>query len=278
MENYKIVADSSADMTELPDIPFASAPLKIIAGDKQYVDNAELDVETMIRELETHKGKSSTSCPNVEDWLQAFSDAEHIFCVPITRGLSGSYNTANLAKEIYEAQHPERHVFVVDSLTAGPEMRLLVEKLSEMISAEKDYETICREIMEYKKTTGIVFMLESVHNFANNGRINPILAKAIGLLGIRILAKGSDKGEIEPVDKCRGQEKALRSIVRYLREHGLKLGKVRISHCFNENGANRLKEMLCAELSQIKIEIHKCRGLCSFYAERGGLLIGFEKC
>ena len=55
-------------------------------------------------------------------------------------------------------------------------------------------------------------------------------------------------------------------------------GKVRIAHCFNEGAAQKLKELLHAEFSKLKIEHYACRGLCSFYAEKGGLLVGFERC
>ncbi|MBQ7025344.1 MAG: fatty acid-binding protein DegV, partial [Peptococcaceae bacterium] len=58
---------------------------------------------------------------------------------------------------------------------------------------------------------------------------------------------------------------------------GYKGGKIRISHCCNESSAQKLKELIQAEFKKAKIEIGKTRGLCSYYAEKGGLLIGFEK-
>ena len=110
-----------------------------------------------------------------------FGDAEDVFCVAITSGLSGSYNTACIAKEMYEAEHPGRRVFVIDSLSAGPELTLIVEKLEEMISEGKSYEEICTYIPEYQKKTGLLFMLESLNNFAANGRVSPAVAKIAGV-------------------------------------------------------------------------------------------------
>ena len=83
-KKIKIVADSSADVLELEKVPFESAPLKITTAQKEYVDDINLDVYNMVTELGSYKGKSSTSCPNVEDWLNAFGDAEEIFCVTIS--------------------------------------------------------------------------------------------------------------------------------------------------------------------------------------------------
>lgn len=278
MEKYKIVADSSMDMIAMGDVPFASAPLKIITADSEYIDDQDLDVERMIAKLSSYGGKSSTSCPNPGDWLKAFGDAEYIFCITISGAISGSYNAALIAKEMYEEMYPQRHVHVINSLSAGPELKLLAEKISERIAAGDSFDCICQSIEAYKKTTGLVFMLESMKNFANNGRVNPVLAKAAGVLGVRIIGRASDGGELQQLDKCRGQEKALCAIVKRIREFGCRDGKIRIAHCLNEDGAKKLKEMLLSELSKVKIEIYKCRGLCSYYAEKGGLLVGFEKC
>ena len=76
--NFKIVADSSSDVLYLPHVPFASVPLTIVVGDRTYVDNAELNVAGMVADLKAHKGKTSTACPGLEDWLTAFGDAENI--------------------------------------------------------------------------------------------------------------------------------------------------------------------------------------------------------
>ena len=277
MRNMKIVADSSANLMELKTVAFDAAPMKIITAEREFIDNRELDLNEMIRFFLSYKDRSQTSCPNPEDWLTAFGDAEDVFCVTITSGLSGSYNAACIAKEMYETDHPGRRVFVIDSLSAGPELTLIVEKLEELILAGKSYEEICAYIPEYQKKTGLLFMLESLNNFAANGRVSPAVAKIAGVLGIRIVGKASDVGTLEPTDKCRGEAKSLSAIVKHLKESGLKTGKVQLAHCQNETAANTLKSMIEAELPEVTVNIGINLGLCSFYAEKGGLLVGFEK-
>ena len=198
-KNMKIVTDSSADIRELAGADFASAPLKIITADKEYVDDEALDVEGMVNDLASYKGRSTTSCPNTADWLSAFGDAEEIFCVTITSGLSGSYNSAVVAAKAYLEEHPERKVRVVDSLSTGPEMRLIMEKIAELHREGRSFDEISEAIDGYKKTTGLIFMLESMRNLANNGRVSHLVAKFAGLLGIRVVAKASDVGDIEPL-------------------------------------------------------------------------------
>ena len=277
MRNYQIVADSSANILQLQDMPFAAAPLKIITDSREFIDDGNLSPEEMVAWFDSYKGKSKTSCPNPSDWLEAFGGAQEVYCVTITSGLSGSYNTACIAKQMYEAEHPGRRVCVIDSLSAGPELVLLIEKLETFLRQGLPYDKICQKIEAYKQTTGLVFMLESLKNFAANGRVSPAVAKLAGVLGIRIVGKASDQGTLEPIHKCRGEGKSLAAILAHLKEHGLSKGKVWVAHCMNGEAAQTLKNMVREALPQVKVQIHGCRGLCSYYAEKGGLLVGFER-
>lgn len=277
MKTIRIVADSSANIVALNNIEFAAAPLKIITNEKEFVDDIALDADAMVSWLGSYKGKSRTSCPNPADWLEAFGGADEVYCVTITSGLSGSYNAACIAKQMYEAGNRGKHVCVIDSLSAGPELVLIIEKLEELIDSGMSFDEISKEIENYKESTGLVFMLESLKNFAANGRVSPAVAKIAGVLGIRIVGKASTRGTLEPTNKCRGEAKSLTAIISHLKASGLTNGKVRIAHCMNEAAAQKLDEMISEQLPQAKVQIHRCRGLCSYYAEKGGLLIGFEK-
>ena len=277
MKTIKIVADSSANVLALEQTAFAAAPLKVITDVREFVDDAALDVDAMVSWFDSYKGKSKTSCPNPADWLEAFGDADEVYCVTITSGLSGSYNAACIAKQMYESENESKRVCVIDSLSAGPELVLIIEKLEEYIGQGMSFGDICREIEAYKQRTGLTFMLESLNNFAANGRVSPAVAKIAGVLGIRIVGKASDQGTLEPTNKCRGVEKSLAAILSHLKSNGLATGKVRIAHCMNEAAAQKLKEMIRAQMAQVNVQIHRCKGLCSYYAEKGGLLVGFEK-
>lgn len=277
MRSIKIVADSSANVMGLENVAFASAPLKIITDEREFTDDTSLDVNEMVHWFDSYKGRSRTSCPNPEDWLAAFADADDVFCVAITSGLSGSYNAACAAKQLYESENEGKRVHVIDSLSAGPELRLIVQKLEECVLAGMAYEDICTEIQKYTQKTGLLFMLESLKNFAANGRVSPAVAKLAGFLGIRIVGIASEKGQLQPTDKCRGVSRSLESILAHLKTFGLSEGSVRIDHCENPIAAQRLKEMIQEAMPAADVKISECRGLCSYYAEKGGLLVGFEK-
>ena len=102
----RIVVDSSASLYQLDGVDFAAVPLKIVTDEREYLDDGTLDAVEMATTLRTYKGKTSTSCPNVADWLAAYEGAEQIFVATITGTLSGSYNAALLAAEEYKETHP----------------------------------------------------------------------------------------------------------------------------------------------------------------------------
>lgn len=274
--NYKITADSSSNVFTFPGVDYACAPLTVITAEKQYPDTPELDVEAMIDDLKTVEGKTSSSCPNIQDWLNAFEGADGVFAVTITSNLSGCYASAVNARDVFLQDHPDVNISVLDTLSTGPEMELVLEKLRELIDAGHDFETIDRLIREYMTHTHLSFSLASLVNFARNGRVSPLVAKMVGVLGIRLVGIASDVGTLEPRHKCRGEKKALEALYANLKERGFQGGKVRLAHCRNRNMADNLKALILADFPQCDVKITTCGALCSYYAEEGGLLVGFE--
>lgn len=277
MDNIKIVTDSSSNVVSSEVTDFAFAPMKIITKETEFTDDINLDVNNMVEFFEGYKEKSQTSCPNSTDWLEAFGSSNKIICITITSALSGSYNSACAAKDIYEAENAGRKVCVIDSLSAGPELLLLVEKAEELIAAGMSFDDICLSLQSYTKETALLFVLESLNNFAANGRVSPAVAKIAGFLGIRVVGKASDKGELEPLNKCRGEARSLEALFSHLKEMGHSKGKVRIAHCKNKELAQQLKDIILSQNSGIDVYISECRGLCSYYAEKGGMLVAFER-
>lgn len=274
--NYKIVSDSTADLYTIDEVPFATVPMKIRTSEKEFTDDEKLSIEEMLGYLESFKGKSSTSCPSVGEWSEAFGDAENIFCVTITSNLSGSYNSARNAANEYMEKHPYRKVFVVDTLSTGPESALIIDKLRTLIRENHPFDDIVEKIRDFMSRTHLIFALESLHNLANNGRVNPLVAKVAGALGIRVVGKASNEGTLEITEKVRGVAKTVSQIVENMKKTGFDGIKARIHHCENLEAATKLKEAIKSAFPKASVDIFPTRGLCSFYAERGGLLVGYS--
>ncbi len=276
--NPLIVSDSSSNLLTLAGANYTTVPMKINAGDREFIDAPGMDLADMVETLKNHKGKSGSSCPNVQEWLEAFGDAEEIFGLTISKNLSGSYNAAQQAAALYLEAHPDRKVCIIDSLSAGPEQAMLIDRIRDLIAQGLDFETVREQVLDYHNHTHTLFCLESLMNLARNGRVNIAVAKLAGMLGMRIVgdAKG---GEIAPVHKPRGHKKAMQTLVAMMEERGLTDGAlVRIAHCFAETQAEDLKAAVLEKFPGCRILIEPTTGLCSFYAEAGGLMIGLEGC
>ena len=241
----KIVVDSSSNLYTLSGVDFVCVPLKIVSDDGEYLDTAELDALGMAQTLHSYKGKTGTSCPNVADWLAAYEGAEEVFVVTITGTLSGSYNAAQLAAEEYRQEHEGARVFVLDSLSAGPECRLLAERLAALVQAGCAFDDAAERILAYHRHTHLLFSLESLAN-------------------------------LEVLCKTRGEHGALERIVLEMKGRGFVSGRVHIAHCGNPDAADRLKKMLHAVFPGAQVDVSPCGGLCSYYAELGGLMVGYE--
>ncbi|MBO7252962.1 MAG: DegV family protein [Oscillospiraceae bacterium] len=273
--NYKVVSDSSSNVLSMNTVHFASVPMKVRA-EKEYVDDLNLDLSGMVADLKAHKGTSGSACPSVGEWLDAFGDADMVFCTTMSKGLSGSYNAACEAARMYMEENPGKQAYVFNTLSAGPQQAFLNEKILELSEQGLDFETIKEKTTEYYNNTHILFCLESMMNLARNGRVSVAVAKIAGVLGIR--AVGDVKaGMITPVHKPRGAKKATETLVEMIKERGFYDGaQLRIAHCFGEQQAKDLANAVLAQFPNTRVTIDSTTALCSFYAEAGGLMIGFE--
>ena len=272
----KIVTDSSCDIWELNGVDFAVAPMTISTDNKHYVDNQELDVRLMSEDLAKYKGVSHTACPSVGSWLDCYEGSDEVFVVTLTGAMSGTYNSAMTVKGIYEEENENVKIHVFDSLSTGPEMRLLIEKLKEMIEEDLTFEEIVEKGQDYLNHTRLFFALKSLHNFAMNGRVSKAVASAIGVLNISIFATASEEGTIQQISKCRGEKKVVKSMIEHLENAGYHGGKVRISHADNLKLAHNVRDKILELYPHADIIVYPMGGLCTYYAEIGGLLVGCE--
>ena len=276
---WHIVSDSCCDLLELPvpaeNIDFSSVPFTIHIGDHEYVDDAEIAVEAMLTDNETCKKAATTACPSPQAWLERFSTEGPVLAFTISGALSGSYNSACTAREMLREEQPDKQITVVDSKGTGPKLVLLIRKACELIGQGLGFEEVSRAILEFSERSNIIFALASYHNLIKNGRISRLAGVIAGHLGFWGIGIGDENGQIAMRGKTRGQTKMIRFMTEEIRRIGLTGREIIISHCLNPEAAQRLKDALAELFRQIPILILPTRGLDSFYAERGGLIIGF---
>lgn len=277
---WKIVADSGCDYREITDLAnqtkFESVPLTIQIDHEIFLDNAHLDIDGMMEKMYATSSASKSACPSPDDYLRSFEGAENIFVVTITGSLSGSHNSAQLAKKLFLEENPTANIHVIDSLSAGGEVDLIVRKLNDLIKEGLSFEQVVEAITHYQENTKLLFVLAKVDNLVKNGRLSKLIGAVVGLLNIRMVGEASHTGTLELLQKARGAKKALTAAVDEVLKAGYKGGRIIIAHRNNEKFCQQFSEVIKEKFPAADISFLPTSGLCSFYAEEGGLLMGYE--
>lgn len=209
---WKIVADSGCDLIsiekESSQFVFERVPLTLRIGNQVFIDDASLDVDAMMTAMSESETATTSSCPSPDAFLQAFKGADNVIAITITGTLSGSHNSARLAKEMLLEENPNANIHVIDSLSAGGEMDLIVKEIVRLIEEGLDFQEVVSQITDYQKQTGLLFVLAKVDNLVKNGRLNKLIGAIVGLLNIRMVGCASQEGTLELLQKARGQKKS----------------------------------------------------------------------
>lgn len=280
MTKWKIVADSGCDYKELaniaPDTSFQSVPLFIQIEGVDYVDDANLDIDYMMNAMYASSKAASSACPSPQAFAAAYEGAENVIAITITGGLSGSFNSARLAKEMFKEEHPEVNIHLIDSLSAGGEMDLIVAEINRLITQGLDFDQVVEAITAYQEKSKLLFVLAKVDNLVKNGRLSKFVGTVVGLLNIRMVGEASVEGKLELLQKARGHKKSLTAAFEEIVKAGYTGGRIAIAHRNNDKFCQQFSALVKASYPQADIELIPTSGLCSFYAEENGLLMGYE--
>lgn len=275
----RIITDSSANFydKDIDGVEHISVPLSLRVDDKEWVDDENLDLAAFQAALKATDDKSTSSCPNLNAWLDAYRGADEIFVITITSALSGSYNAAVQAAKIYHEEDPSAKILVFDSRSAGPQLQLLARKIASLVNKGFTFEEIVKEAENYQHHIALIFALKDLTNLANNGRVSNTVAKMAGLLRLNIIGNANNKGEFELAGKARGVKKAQTKMLSDMIKNGYIGGEVQIDQVNNLEGAEAFKQVILNKFPEADVHIGECGGLCSYYGEEGGLMVGYEK-
>ncbi len=277
---YKIIVDSSCDVNKDylsgTGVDLAVIPFTVNVGEKAFVDDDGLDTQELLTALENFSDKPISACPSPQAFLDELTGADKYFIITISSKLSGSYNSGIVAKNLCATPND---VFVIDSKqTSGGEI-FIIDKIVELINANKDFSEICDSVIEYSyQKTELLFTLKDYSNLVKNGRMTPLQAVIATTLRIKPVC-AAQNGEIKIIKKLLGAKRLLRELVLTMQEkkQTFGCGKCIITHADNLEDANELKDALIEKNIFSQVEVLPMKGLCSFYAMRKGLIICFEK-
>lgn len=279
MMAIKIVADSSCDLSEniRKELNIDIAPLILQLEGKEYIDDESLDVKQYVKDMEKCEVPPKTACPSPQDYMKRYEGEESIFVVTLSSKLSGSYNSAVLAKDLFLDEFGNKFIHVFDSLNASVGETLIALKINELYKKNLDEIDIVEKVTKYIKEMKTFFLLESLQHLAKAGRLNPIIAKVANMLSIKPIMGSTKEGTIRLVEKTRGYKKAFGRFIDIIGEEGSNFEQkiLGIAHCNCLDRALEFKEEVAKRYNFKDIIVVEMSGLSSSYADDGGLVIAF---
>lgn len=281
---YKIIGDSCLDLTEelKKDPGFQMIPLTLQVGNVQVIDDETFDQSAFIEMVKACPECPKTACPSPESFKKAYeeADADAVFVITLSNHLSGSYNSAVLAKELYEEEKKEagepvtKKIAVIDSLSASSgelDQALYIRDLCEQ---GLDFETVAEMAEAYSHRMKTYFVLETLDTLRKNGRLSGLQAFFATALNIKPVM-GAEEGVIIKLDQARGINKALQRMCDIaVKETGDTSGKrVVICHVNHPERALYVKAELEKRASFKEIVITEAAGVATVYANDGGIIL-----
>lgn len=274
--HMQIVCDSSCDMTQIPnqEIGFSTVPFVITADGRDFVDDTTLDHDALMHAMENCR-RSHTSCPSPGSWEECFMKADKTIALTISSNLSGSYQSAMTARQMVLESHPEKQIEVIDSLSTGPKLIMMVQDVLAKLREGMPIDQLCDAIRREAESINTLFTLSSFKNLVMNGRVSSLTSFLAGKLNMHIVGAASEEGRILIRHKMRGKVRALEALIREMEQNAFAGGRVVISHCCNEDYAAELAARIREKWAKAQVLIVPARGLDSYYAERNGLIVSY---
>jgi DegV family protein with EDD domain len=276
---YKIIIDSCGELTEemKKDGHFSNVPLELEIDGTRIVDDETFDQADFLKRVRESANGPKSSCPSPESYLKAYEgEEEHVYAVTLSAKLSGSYNSATLAKQLYGEEHEDnKKIYVFNSRSASIGETLIGLKIREYENAGLDFDELVKKVEEYIDSQHTFFVLESLEIFRKSGRISNIKAFAANTLNIKPVMGSNDDGSVRMAAQGRGMKRALAKMVDAVLEvtKNYEDRIIAISHCNCRERAEYVKELIEKAVKFKKIIIVDTAGVSSMYASDGGIII-----
>lgn len=218
MDKIKIITDGSCDLSHevLNKFNINVVPLGVSFGEEHYTAGVDIDNKEFYAKMKESKEFPKTFCPSPENFCKEYQcEEDKIIVIALSSKLSGTYNSASLARDLYLSEHKEKDIRVIDSMTGSIGAGLLLIKAAKMISEGKDIDEIVEAIENLKEKISFYGTLETLENAIKGGRINPLAGKIIGALNFKAIVQIKD-GVVKPIDKARGESNSIKKVANYI--------------------------------------------------------------
>lgn len=274
---YKVIGDSCTDLTDemKKDTNICIAPLTMQVDDITIIDDATFDQKRFLELIDKSPNCPKSSCPSPEDYMKLYDGEEDIYVVTLSSNLSGSHNSAELAKKLYLDEHANKNIAVIDSRSASVGQTLIVRKIQEHIKSGKTFHEVVKLVEKFRDEMNTKFVLENLDTLRKNGRLSNLQAIIVNVLNIKPIMGATKEGTILKLDQVRGFNKALLKMADLIQKdavnpHERTLG---IAHCNAYDTAEYIKNEILKLVPFKDTIIVNTGGISTMYANNGGIII-----
>ena len=276
--SYIVVVDSCGELTEemKRDGHFISAPLTMQVDEYDFTDDDTFDQADFLKKVAESPNCPKSACPSPEFYQKAYDkDVDHIYAVTLSAELSGSYNSAELGKNLYLEDHPGKKVYVFNSRSASIGETLIALKIRECEEAGMSFEQVVDTVEAYIDSQVTWFVLENLETLRKNGRLSKVKALVASALKIKPVMTSTPEGNIAQLDQARGINKALIKMVNYIVEtvEHPEEKILAISHCNCKERAVMVRDAIVAKIRVKDVFVLDTAGISSMYANDGGIIV-----
>ena len=275
---FRVALDSGGELT--PELEgreeFVYVPLMLMVNGVHIVDDGHISQKEMVDRIAQDPDCPKTACPSPEAYYKAFDcGAERVYAVTLSAALSGSYQSACVAKEMFLEDHPDAKVHVFNSISASVGEGLTVLKIAELEEKGLSFEEIVRQTEAYVHSKQTFFVLDNLETLRKNGRLSGMKALAAAVLKIKPICYGTDEGAIGQLDQARGMGKAIVKMVSYIVDRTPDPGNriLGIGYCNCLDRAEIVRDEILKRMHVRDVVMLPTGGLSTIYANDGGIIV-----
>lgn len=274
-----IVTDSSCDLPEeyLKKHNISIVPLTIrFDDDKEYREKIDITPEEFYKKMAASSTLPKTAQPSPADFLKVFEEVaapgDEILCITISSKLSGTFQSANLAKNMTSIP-----VTVFDSLAASPGHALQIMRAVELRDSGHSIDEIIADLTNFRDNEMRIFIyLKTVENIVKGGRITRFQGTLAKIMNIKLICEGI-KGEVVPLEKVRGEKRALERLISLIGQQKTNFSDTvfYITHTENPEDAEFIKSELVKRYKPRQVLIYEIGPTVGTYTGPGGIVLTF---
>ncbi len=277
--SYRIIGDSCTDLPQSmkENTNIKLVPLTLIVDDVPIVDDETFNQQDFISRVKASPKSPKSACPSPEDYMKHFDCEGDVYVVTLSSQLSGSYNSAEVAKNIYLEEHPDKNIEIIDSRGASVAQTLITKKLIELIESNHTFEEIVKKITTFRDELQLKFVIETLETLRKNGRLSGLQAFIANALNIKPVMAATPEGTICKLDQARGIVKALLLMAKAIEQDVVRPQEkiLGIAHCNCRERAEYIKNEILKRVPFKDCLIVDMAGVSTMYANEGGIIVAY---